>query len=74
MREGCCDAHIQSLRDGLKAIKSKIGNQDSKNIEKLESYIEEIEKGINVENSYDRQIEDLLAWCNLYQTILPMDQ
>jgi hypothetical protein len=58
MRDGCRDAHIQSLREGLKAIKSKTGNQDGKSLEKLESYIQEIEKGINVENSYDRQIED----------------
>ena len=49
MRDGCRDAHIQSLREG---------NQDGKSLEKLESYIHEIEKGINVENSYDRQIED----------------
>jgi hypothetical protein len=58
MRDGCRDAHIQSLREGLKAIKSKTGNQDGKSLEKVESYIQEIEKGINVENSYDRQIED----------------
>ena len=57
MRDGCRDAHIQSLREGLKAIKSKTGNEDDK-IEELESYIQEIEKGINVENIYDRQIED----------------
>jgi hypothetical protein len=42
MRDGCRDAHIQSLREGLKAIKSKTGNQDGKSLEKLESYIQEI--------------------------------
>ena len=54
MRDGCRDAYIQLLREGIKAIKSKTGNQDDKS---LESYIQEIEKG-NVENRYDRQIED----------------
>ena len=58
MRDGCRDAHLQLIKEGLMAIKRKIGNGDDKILVKLEGYVQEIETRIKVENGYDHQIED----------------
>jgi NTE family protein len=56
MRDGYCDGltkiGIQSIRDGLMAIKSKTGNlKQDKNLEDLEQQLQQIERDIRVGNS-----------------------
>jgi NTE family protein len=61
MRDGYCDAMttiaVQSIREGLMRIKSKTASFDEeKNLEDLESHVQEIEKAIKFGNGYDPMI------------------
>jgi hypothetical protein len=62
MRDGYCDAitklGIQSIKDGLVEIKSKIGKLENKKLEQLEQQVQQIEKSVRVRNSYDLMVLD----------------
>jgi NTE family protein len=69
MKVGYCDAlttiGIQSIREGLMAIKSKTESlNDDKNLEDLEIHVQQIREAIKVGNGYDptiiNQIEDFI--------------